>query len=142
MGTTLRLAGLAAVLATAGCVQPAQYYSPPVSGLGPPVPLNALPPLPPPVALIRPLPERPASLPGELPPLDPTYAAPAQPEPPFSDGTPFPDELPTYAEPTPPPPAATPPPEPPRPVVRAAEPTPAVPMVGFRPMRPPGSRSY
>lgn len=142
MGTISRLAGLAAMLATAGCVQqPAQWYQPPVSGLGPPVPLNALPP-PPPVVLTRPLPERLPPSPSELPPLEePSFAAPAQPPfsdgTPFSDGAPFPDELPTYAEPAPPPAV-----EPPRPVTRAAEPTPAVPMVGFRPMRSPGSRSY
>lgn len=135
MTTTSRLAVLLCVLATAGCVQP-QWYHPPVSGLGPPVPLNAL-PLQPPLVLTRPLPERlvppPAALP---PPEEPTYAEPVQP--PFSDGTPFSEDKPDYAEPAAPPPAV----EAPRPVVRAAEPTPSVPMVGFRPMRSPGGRSY
>lgn len=136
MGILSRLAGLAALLATAGCVQPAQWYQPPVSGLGPPVPLNALPP---PVMVAPRLPERFAPPLAALPPLEePAYAEPAQP--PFSDGSPFADgapfleDMPSYAEP------AAPAVEAPRPALRAAEPTPAVPMVGFRPMRSPGSR--
>ena len=122
---------LAGLLAAAGCTSqpptainvgvPMQYGAmglPPGYHVRPPAPALRLAPM--------------------LPPPRRAYEEPSYPpEPPYSDGTPFSLDAPPAPEPAPyaPPVAEAPPP------VRTVAPTPSVPLVGFRPMRPLGSRA-
>lgn len=142
MSTGRRYGALTALLAMAACARPMERPQPLTFNAGPPMQMDGFAA---PAMVPRPLPMRltPMLLPPQRIVPEPSYSPEPsympEPEPPFSDGTPFSlDAEPALKDvPFTPRVAETPPPP-----VRAATPAPAVPMVGFRPMRSPGGRSY
>ena len=131
---------LAALLGAAGCTTRPEVWPPTaINVLPPPTRYGAMPAPPPSYARLPPDRMAPFRLLPQQSYEEPSYAPEPEPEPPYSDGTPFSLDAPPAPEATPsyaPPVAETPPP------VRATAPTSAVPMVGFRPMRSLGGKSY